>query len=901
MKAAGKSPGSSRMRNMAREKSTDEAIRYRALFDQSPFGVLVIDTEGNLLDFNEAAHCQLGYSREEFARLRIADLDPVQNPDEIKKSMEDVLGRGKAEFEVKHRAKNGDIRDVHVITQALVLSGQTIFHTIWRDITEQKRTHEAVQHSEEKFHTLFDSASDAIFILDLEGNFIDINKAAYDRLGYAKDEMLSMHVSRVHSPTYSGQIPGRLALLREQGYAVVYSEHVRKDGTIMPVEVNARVIDYEGRKVIFSIIRDITERKLAEQALRTSEERLAKAQKIAHVGNWEKNLVTGHLYWSEEVYRIYGVDSEHFTPTTDAFIKALHPEDLEPFRNALHAAIYERKPLDLDFRLIRPDGTIRTVYTVGEVTYDPEGRPLIHSGTVQDITERKKLEGALRNSKDFIERILNTVDEAFIVIDRNYRILLANYAYAAQAAMPFQDIVGKFCHEISHQSSIPCFESGEECPIRQCFQVGEPSSCVHRHVNMDGSVLYVETKAFPLKDALGNVTSAIEVINNITDKHLLEEQMLRTQKLEAVGLLAGGIAHDFNNLLQGVLGSISMAKTFSDREGKAFTMLESAESALYQATNLTKQLLTFSKGGEPVKKVIALPSLVDNAAKFSLSGSNVNYRTVVENHLWPVEADEGQIYQVIHNIVLNACEAMPDGGTIGIELQNVLLDEKSGLPLKRGKYVRMDIIDPGTGIPDSHLSKIFDPYFTTKKRGSGLGLATSYSIVAKHGGVIIANSNLGIGSTFTIYLPASDQGLVAEEVQTGGILTGKGRILIMDDEEVVRVVAGHMLESLGYEAEFAENGEQAIEKYRTAMKSNKPFHAVILDLTVRGGMGGKEAVGKLAAMDPKVRAIVSSGYSADDILSHYRDHGFQDVLSKPYQIEVLSRVLHGLLDRKILS
>jgi nitrogen-specific signal transduction histidine kinase/CheY-like chemotaxis protein len=411
----------------------------------------------------------------------------------------------------------------------------------------------------------------------------------------------------------------------------------------------------------------------------------------------------------------------------------------------------------------------------------------------------------------------------------------------------------------------------------------------------------VETKAFPLKDAAGNVTSAIEVINNMTDKHLLEEQILRTQKLEAVGLLAGGLAHDFNNLLQGVFGNISMAKMFSDKGGKAYAMLEGAETALYQATNLTKQLLTFSKGGEPVKRVIDLPSLVDNAVKFSLSGSNVNYRSAVDDRLWPVEADDGQINQVIHNIVLNACEAMPDGGTVAIEMQNVTINEKNSLPLKQGKYVQLDIKDSGTGISASHLPKIFDPYFTTKKKGSGLGLATSYSIVTKHGGMITASSQLGVGSVFSIYLPASGKSIVPAEVQAGGLLTGKGRILIMDDEEIVRSVAGHMIESLGYEVDFSENGEQAIEKYSAAKRSNRPFNAVILDLTVRGGMGGKEAVGRLAEIDPEVRAIVSSGYSADDIISNYREYGFQEVLSKPYQIDVLGRVLYNLLHRENIS
>jgi two-component system cell cycle sensor histidine kinase/response regulator CckA len=337
---------------------------------------------------------------------------------------------------------------------------------------------------------------------------------------------------------------------------------------------------------------------------------------------------------------------------------------------------------------------------------------------------------------------------------------------------------------------------------------------------------------------------------------------------------------------------------FSDKGGKAYAMLEGAEAALYQATNLTKQLLTFSRGGEPVKKVIALPSVIDHSVRFALSGSNVNYRASTDERLWTVEADEGQLAQVVHNIILNACEAMPVGGTVRVKMQNVTIGEKSGLPLEKGNYVRIDIADSGPGIPDHYLPRIFDPYFTTKQKGSGLGLATSYSIIKKRGGVITVSSQLGAGSTFSLYLPASEQRPSAPKIQVTELRTGRGKILVMDDEEVVRTITGHMLAGLGYEVDFAENGEEAVEKYAAAFKAERPFDAVILDVTVRGGMGGRETIRKLASIDPSVRGIVSSGYSSDDILSQYRDYGFLAVLTKPYQIEELGLALHGLLSKE---
>ncbi len=351
--------------------------------------------------------------------------------------------------------------------------------------------------------------------------------------------------------------------------------------------------------------------------------------------------------------------------------------------------------------------------------------------------ERKRTEEKIRESEQFIRNILDTVDEGFIVIDRNYRILTANKAYCSQAALPCDEAIGKHCYEISHQANRPCYEEGEECAVLQVFETGESHTAVHKHTDHDGHMIYVETKAFPIKDDSGRVTSVIETINNITEKHLLEEERLKTQKLESIGTLAGGIAHDFNNLLQGIFGYISMAKMTLDQREKSLAMLEQAEKALHQSVNLTTQLLTFSKGGNPVKKSLSLLPVIENAARFALSGSRSDYRISNALDLWRVEADEGQLGQVIQNIVLNADQAMPLGGNVEIAAKNVSAADALLPRSIAGKdHVLITIRDSGVGIPEQYLGKIFDPYFTTKEKGSGLGLATSYSIIKNHGGVI---------------------------------------------------------------------------------------------------------------------------------------------------------------------
>ena len=581
---------------------------------------------------------------------------------------------------------------------------------------------------------------------------------------------------------------------------------------------------------------------------------------------------------------IIGKTDEHFLP--DELVDQCRKSDAEVLKG--------RKPVRMEDVVNREEGEM-IFDTIKVPVYDSDGNCLGLAGLSRNITERKKAEEALRSSREFIKSILDTVDEGFIVIAKDYRIISANKAYARQIGLAIEDIIGNPCHKISHQSDKPCYELGEECAVRRSFEKGEPFTSVHRHKDKDGNIIYVETKSYPLRDSLGDVSSVIEVINNITDRHLLEEQLLRTQKLEAVGLLAGGIAHDFNNLLQGVFGNISLAKHLSDNDGKAYQMMVEAERALVQSRNLTKQLLTFPRGGEPVKKIISLPSIIQDSVKFALSGSNVNCSFSMDDDLWPVEADEGQINQVMHNIVLNAGEAMPEGGTVEISAGNVFIDKKSSSSLKKGKYIRISIKDSGIGISDNHISKIFDPYFTTKQKGSGLGLTTSFSIIKKHDGMLDVTSKPGAGSTFFVYLPAcgTEQTRVREEGKD--ILAGAGKILVMDDEEIVTIVVGHMLGALGYEFDCVESGEEALEKYAEAMKSGEAFDAVILDLTVRGGMGGKEAIAKLLETDPAVKAIVSSGYSDDPIVANYRDFGFKAVLSKPYEIEKLSSVLYSLI------
>jgi len=339
---------------------------------------------------------------------------------------------------------------------------------------------------------------------------------------------------------------------------------------------------------------------------------------------------------------------------------------------------------------------------------------------------------------------------------------------------------------------------------------------------------------------------------------------------------------------------------YANPEDKIFEKLSGAEKASLRAKHLTQQLLTFSRGGAPIKKTAFISELLKDAAVFALSGSNVRCEFSIPGDLWPVEVDEGQITQVINNLIINASQAMPEGGIIKARAENIVVDAEQGLPLKEGKYMKISIEDRGIGIPEEHLQKIFDPYFTSKQKGSGLGLATAYSIVKRHDGCIQVKSELGVGSTFHIYLPASSKEVLMGKQLRERIPTGEAKILLMDDEELVREVGGEMLEVLGYEVEFAKDGAEAIELYKKAKESTHPFDAIILDLTIPGGMGGKEAVEKLIEIDPEVKAIVSSGYSTDPIMADFRKYGFSDVVAKPYKLNELGEALHKVIAGRTL-
>lgn len=534
---------------------------------------------------------------------------------------------------------------------------------------------------------------------------------------------------------------------------------------------------------------------------------------------------------------------------------------------------------------------------------DEEGRIAGIVESFQDVSALKNIEEALAEEKERLLVTLKSIVDGVVTTDVRGRVMLINETAQKLTGWPQQYAAGRAVGEVLHLSD----ERDRRLTIDPASQVvrRELEEEVGRRavlVARDGWERRVSYSVSPISDRKKEVVGAIVVFQDITDTLRAEAEMARIQKLESVGILAGGIAHDFNNILTSVMNSLSLARLAVDQREKLLARLDSTERAILRARELTGQLLTFAKGGAPLKKVIAIADLLKDSAEFNLRGSNVAATFRIAEHLWPVEVDSAQMHQVFDNLIINAAQAMPDGGTLVVGLDNCEVAEGEGGAVRPGSYVRATITDTGVGIDEAHLPIIFDPYYSTKPTGSGLGLATVHSIVSRHGGFLLVDSRVGEGTVFTIYLPAlkDEVAVPPPPEETGEVAAGDhrgARILIMDDDPEIRELLSELLSQDGYRPVAVAEGREAVREYHDALARGEGYDCLIMDLTIPGGMGGREAMARIREFDPGARAIVSSGYSNDPVMADYAGHGFAGRVAKPYQLAELVRVLHQVLGR----
>lgn len=529
--------------------------------------------------------------------------------------------------------------------------------------------------------------------------------------------------------------------------------------------------------------------------------------------------------------------------------------------------------------------------------------------SLRDITRKKRMLESFSQEKERLDITLRSIADGVITTNQQGVIQLINWMAEQMTGWTQEDAVGKPLKKvltIKNKATGDFLENPREELIKrgEAFETNISDDWIL--ISGEGTIIPIEFSCNPvLKE--GEVMGAVLVIRDVTEKKELEQDLVRSQNLESLGILARGIAHEYNNILTATLGYISLAKAILGKGSKILPKLKKAEDAGLRAKEVSYRLFTFSKGGEPQKRRSSIVKTLRQAVDNILKEPAITTSWHIDDDLWPVIFDPNQVLLAAGNILKNAAEASGKSGLIEIKVNNSSIPGKDPSAIKRGNYIEISITDQGNGIPEDNQDKIFDPYFTTKENAEGIGLTTAYSIIRKHGGWIGVKSNKnrgGGGTTVTFLLPAA-VAISSPKITTVSIFgTGKGdkpftekkkKILVMDDEDLVREIAGEMLEFLGYEAIFAEDGEEALELYRSTIQSGDFFEAVILDLVIPAGMGGKTCVRKLLEIDPGVKAIVSSGYSDDPVIADYQDYGFRGVLPKPYQIHELRDILENLV------
>ena len=763
---------------------------------------------------------------------------------------------------------------------------------------DRKEAERALLESETRKRAILDAALDCMITVDHEGKILEFNAAAERTFGYTKaallgqnmaDRIIPPHLRRRHRDAFESYLlKGEGPILNRR----IETTGLRADGSEFPVELTVTRIPLEGPPVFQGFLRDITERKQMETTLQRREEHFRALIEQSSEGIVLASAPGMVRYASPSTSRLLGYAAEEFVGRN--LFDLIHSEDRERTREALSSLV--RQPggrITVEYRIRHRDGAWRWMEGIGtNLLEEPSVGAVVIN--YRDITDRKRAEEALAAEKERLAVTLGSIGDGVIATDVKGRVIFINPTAEQLSGWCQEEAIGRPLSEIFHivheKSRAPC-----ENPVDKVLATGNVVALANHTVliSKDGREHAVADSGAPIRNREGEIIGVVLVFRDVTEKQKMQEELLRASTLESVGLLAGGVAHDFNNILTAILGNLSLAMLSLDRRSEEYERLAQAEKASIRARDLAQQLLTFAKGGVPFKKTASLVDLLQESANFVVRGSNVRCEFSIQEKLWPVEIDEGQVSQVIHNLVLNAQQAMPEGGIIQIRAENKRIKEAKGLPLKEGDYVHIAIRDFGIGIPKEHLSRIFDPYFTTKQKGSGLGLPTSYSIIKKHDGYMTVDSELGKGSTFSIYLPAFPNAAIPREKEMIEIasLIGHGRVLVMDDEEIIRDVLQEMLRRLGYEVTLASEGAEAVALYRLAKEAGHPFDVVIMDLTVPGGVGGKEAIRKLREIDPEVKAIVSSGYSNDPFSGAVVKYGFNDFVAKPFRLEELGKAV----------
>ena len=874
--------------------------RFRALIESIPLGIFLMDNNGQGEYSNKQLQEMFGLSNEECRGYGWAQIVHREDREELLKRIR-RNAIDKKEFSTVFRVvtPGGELKWMNSRTVPLLSrTGERIgrIGTI-KDITEWKTSHAQLEESERKFRRVFENSVIGIILMESNGVFRMVNDSICTVLGYSEEELLSRKLADIMQPDGMHMIESKISELLSGHRENFLMERriIHRDGSaIWGIVGISTVRNDDGSHLLMMQFQNVTEQKKALEATVESEKKYRLVSENIPVAVYSAlpDRDSTNFFISGRIEELTGYSGERFMSGPEMFNRIIHDEDREYVWKKISEHRKLKGPLDIEYRIRTKSGEIKWVRDKAKPQFDEQGNITKIDGFMEDITKKKLMEIALGESEQKYQSILDSVGFGIAVVNQHMEVILVN----KQMLNWFPDIdVSKkpICYEVYNdpQKSEVC----SYCPTRKTFDDGRIHEVVSRILSK-GRIKNYRIVSSPLKNEKGEVIAVVESVQEITHSLKMEKELLKNEKLKTISILAGGLAHDFNNIMTSLMGNISLIKENAAIGEDISELIGEVELAAERANRLTRQLESFSVGRALFRESLGIAKIIRESAEFTLHGSSFSCEYDLPDDLAPVNVDVDQFDQVISNLILNAMQAMPAGGTIKIFGKNITIRDNSNLSLPAGKYVRILVEDSGVGIPDENLPHIFESFFTTKDGGSGLGLAHCLAIIKKHEGDIRVESRVGVGTKIHIYLPISKNKTSKDPASKDANKNMCYRILVLDDEEPMRRLMRRMLNSFGCEVECAADGFQVLNLYKEAMETGCPFDAVILDLTVRGGIGGKETLSKLLKIDPGVRGIAMSGYSSDPAIRDYEKYGFRAGLAKPFKIEELKEALRQSWD-----
>jgi len=883
-----------RLKPVQQLPSEIEYLKHLVKF--APYGMFLIDlsSSGKIIACNDKGAERLGSTTDKVIGTVLKDHFP---PDAAKerqlKGFEAIETEKPVTFEDQIKDRYYYNMICPIVNDQGKIDKLAIYGT---DITDIKKIEDKMFESEERYKAIFDRSLDCFFVSDFEGNFLDANKSAVNLLGYSREEITSLNYASLLS---EDQLPISFDAIKEIMETGAQKDPLelrllKKNGEIAYIESLGSLIYHQGKPhSIQGIARDISERKESENELRESEEKYRTILSNIEEGYYEVDLAGNLMFFNDSLSKILGYKKKELMGMNNrAFMNLETSRQVFNIFNTVYKT--QKTAKAYNWELITKSGLKCFVEISIGLIKDAKGGPSGFRGIVRDVTERKRSENELKLSLQTSDDIVKAIPSGLFIYqfekpDKLY-LIHANPEAEKFTGLNAEDWIGKEFNEIWPEAKKSGITESFLTPMKT-GNMYETEELFYKDQRLEGAF---RVRTFKMPGSRLGVA-----FENISEKKRLEAQFYQAQKMEAIGTLAGGIAHDFNNLLMAILGRNSLMMTDLDPSHPHFIHLTEMETCVKSAADLTNQLLGFARGGKYEAVPVDINELIrKHNQMFGRTKKEIKTLEKYENKIWPVEVDKGQINQVLMNIYVNAWQAMPDGGELFVSTENSKIDQDYAKPFEvsPGKYVKISITDTGIGMNSMVKDKIFDPFFTTKEkqRGTGMGLSSAYGIIKNHRGFITVYSELGEGTTFNIYLPASKKQIKEEKLIKNEIVKGTGTILLVDDEQMIISVGEGILKKIGYDVLPAMDGKQAIDIYK---KKKDSIDMVILDL-IMPGMPGKETFEALTKINPDVKVLLASGYSFNGKAKQIIDQGASGFIQKPFNIEQLSLKIKEVLEKQ---